>query len=286
MGAFGYFWLLMRNVGAILRSEPPPGRAEVFVNYAKLKLKGLVPRRPGSEKIFGFKVNFLDYADFVMLFEEQFINKEYVFHSKAAEPFIIDCGSNIGMSLVFFKKLYPNSRIIAFEPDEKAFETLKSNVESNGMKNVELHRAAITERHGNVDFYYDAEKPGKAYMTTRPGRIARKGVEKVESTTLSEYISRPVDFLKMDIEGAETGAIKELSDNGKLRLVSEMVIEYHHHIVPGEDAFSGILGILEENGFGYSIHTMSGLPFAKNRSAELCILISAYRKEEKNGGKQ
>ena len=42
--------------------------------------------------------------------------------------YVIDCGANIGMSITYFKRLYPKSKIIGFEPDPKIFETLKKNI--------------------------------------------------------------------------------------------------------------------------------------------------------------
>jgi hypothetical protein len=57
----------------------------------------------------------------------------------------------------------------------------------------------------------------------------------------------------MDIEGAEDLVINEIASQGKLKLINEMVIEYHHHLNPKEDNFSNIIKVLEANGFGYQI---------------------------------
>jgi FkbM family methyltransferase len=40
-------------------------------------------------------------------------------------PYIIDAGANIGLSIIYFKKKYPNSKIVAFEPDKLIFNILK-----------------------------------------------------------------------------------------------------------------------------------------------------------------
>jgi hypothetical protein len=67
---------------------------------------------------------------------------------------------------------------------------------------------------------------------------------------LRDYLVEPVDFLKMNIEGAEWEA---LSDSGeRLQLVSEMAIEYHH--LPGlPRTLHRILGLLDELGFDYVV---------------------------------
>ena len=40
----------------------------------------------------------------------------------------IDCGANIGISILFFKKQYPDCTIMAFEPNPHAFPLLEKNV--------------------------------------------------------------------------------------------------------------------------------------------------------------
>lgn len=49
------------------------------------------------------------------LLHEIFAAKNYAFKTTNPTPFIIDCGSNIGVSIVFFKYLYPQAHILSFE---------------------------------------------------------------------------------------------------------------------------------------------------------------------------
>jgi hypothetical protein len=71
-----------------------------------------------TANIVGFDVRFLDYEALSYLYNEIFIDNSYYFAAENETPYIIDCGSNIGMSILYFKTLYPNSRILAFEPGE------------------------------------------------------------------------------------------------------------------------------------------------------------------------
>jgi hypothetical protein len=98
----------------------------------------------------------------------------------------------------------------------------------------------------------------------------------VEAVRLSEFVREEVDFLKMDIEGAEAEVLEELAEADKLRLVREMVIEYHHHIDPGEDHLGATLRLLEQNGFGYEIAAYPERPMRRERFLDL--LVYAYRK--------
>jgi len=280
MGILNFTWDTTRNVVSILRNETQ-SKKELLLTYLKLRLKYLLfikilKLNPSNEKIFGLTIRFFDYPTFVFMFKEIFIDKEYYFNTKTKNPFIIDCGSNVGIALIFFKKLYPNSKIIAFEPDKRTFGILKKNVELNKLKDVELFNKAAYNSEGIIEFYYDSDHPGSLIMSTKKERLL-KDHEKVHSVLLSNFVERPVDFLKMDIEGAEDLVIEELSQQNKLKLIKEICIEYHHHIEPKDDTFSKILKILEENGFGYQISTFLKPPFNKEKFQD--ILIYAYQKQ-------
>jgi FkbM family methyltransferase len=43
-------------------------------------------------------------------------------------------GANIGMSVVFFKSLYADAEVLAFEPDPRTFSQLEENVQANRLK--------------------------------------------------------------------------------------------------------------------------------------------------------
>ena len=252
----------------------------LWLIHQRLRLKRhfvrLFRMRPTGETILGFRVNFFDYRVFTSLFKQMFITREYYFRSKADDPFIIDCGSNIGMSVLFFKWLYPESTIVAFEPDRATFNLLEKNVRGNNLKNVEIFNKAVSDSDGTIEFYSNPDNPGaltmSIYSTWNPEKIAYN----VDTVKLSQYITKTVDFLKMDIEGAEVMVIGELAKNGKLRFIREMVMEYHHHMEPSRDLLGKMLATLEENGFGYQIQTALKPPFRKEQYQNL--IIYAYQK--------
>lgn len=283
MGVYSFFYAMfrvIRNVGLILRNESPRSRLPMLLTYCRLAFKyrlgvALLRLPIRQETIFGFTVKFFDYSAFLFLFEEIFICKQYNFKAISHRPVILDCGSNIGMSILYFKTLYPDCVIVAFEADEKTFELLNENVQGNKLHDVTLVNRAVLDRTGPVEFYSDPGLPGSLAMSANPER-GLKAKTTIEATTLSEYLHSEIDFLKMDIEGAEGRVLRELADRNKLKLVKEMVFEYHHHERPDEDALSGVLAILEQNGFGYEIYDMIPPPFQRGRFRGM--LIYAYQK--------
>src|SRR6476469_10191275 len=72
-------------------------------------------------------------------YEDLFVHEIYKFKSPVADPFIIDCGANIGMSVLYFKTLFPKAHILVFEPDENNYALLAQNCKVNNLQDVQLN---------------------------------------------------------------------------------------------------------------------------------------------------
>jgi hypothetical protein len=98
----------------------------------------------------------------------------------------------------------------------------------------------------------------------------------VPTAKLSDFIEGQVDYLKIDVEGAEDLVMRDLDASGKLAMVKQIFIEYHHHIRASEDKLSSLLAVLENNGFGYQLATANPIPQKAYKFQD--VLIYAYRK--------
>ena len=86
-------------------------KISILVALLSLKFKKLIrSERNNSE----YSVSFFDYfvSGFSLealetLFCEVFLGRPYYFRSHTSAPVIIDCGANIGVSVLYFKKLFP-----------------------------------------------------------------------------------------------------------------------------------------------------------------------------------
>lgn len=253
-----YLWALFRLTLAAARDRVFPGSAR------KIRLLGL-------------QFELSNYLDFYGQFSQCFFGQTYRFSADTKTPFIIDCGSNIGVSALYFKRLYPECSMICFEPSPQAFAHLKTNIERNDLKNVRLFPFALLDTEGTIELYTHPSRPvflGASMIPDSAG-VRTKKLE-VKTVPLSGYISREVDLLKLDIEGAEVPVIKELEKQNKLRLIKQMHIEYHHHFVPDRDDLSEFLAILERAGLGYTIGA-EYRPQSPKRQAQ-GIKIYVYRK--------
>ena len=103
-----------------------------------------------------------------------------------------------------------------------------------------------------------------------------KKVSKIRIVKLSSYINRPVDLLKMNIEGAEGEVFEEIED--KLHFVKEIIFEYHAFDNLPQN-LGKILIILERNSFRYLITNAVGkginIPFHLPKKYQYFNLIYA-----------
>src|SRR5450432_762248 len=76
-----------------------------------------------------YKIAYRDGPVFLVSVDELFVKEFYKFRPATDRPRIIDCGSYIGTSILYFKTNYPNAVVTGFEPDETNYSILKSNLD-------------------------------------------------------------------------------------------------------------------------------------------------------------
>lgn len=214
-------------------------------------------KEPKCHKIFGYSVYCYDYSNLLYLFVDIFLRNTYRFCYTGKNPVIIDCGANIGMATLFFKKLYPGSRIIAFEPNPFAFRLLEKNISINRIKNVVLYNEALSTTEGTVSFFMNDDKGTLigSLIRERGGNITFD----VKARKLSDVIAEiNPDLVKIDVEGAEHEIIEDLQKAGKLSVASRYIIEYHHQINGQKPRLAGFLKKFESEDFSYNLRTDFG----------------------------
>lgn len=208
-------------------------------------------RKEVVQDIFQFKVSANSYSTLSFLFKEIFISQDYFFETDTAKPVIIDCGANIGMSVLFFKFIYPHCSIIAFEPNPQAFNFLKKNIEQNNLKDVELYNSALSDKEGETDFFI-----GDNESILLASTIAERGggkIFKIKLDKVSNYLKDQVDLIKIDIEGSESQVLNDLVLTGKIKKSENYIIEYHHRINRQKSSLSTFIKPFEDADFEYNI---------------------------------
>jgi len=120
------------------------------------------------------------------------------------DPVFYDIGANVGYVSIAVSQL-TKAKVLAFEPIPEHQERLRSHMEINHIKGIELFPYAVAEKTGVIEFSNSPGSEGNTYKKESamftPGKVF-----KVNCVSVDEFISdsHPVPhLLKIDVEGAE-----------------------------------------------------------------------------------
>ena len=108
-----------------------------------------------SSRLNNYTIYYNHSEEYHLLKREIFTQDLYHFETVQPAPFIIDAGAHIGLSTLYFKMLYPSSRIIAIEPHPENFKILEKNIYENQIEGVTLVQAALSDRSGINKLFFD-----------------------------------------------------------------------------------------------------------------------------------
>ena len=184
------------------------------------------------------------------LYKSIFIDQEYAFYIKATNPRILDLGANVGMSILYFKTLYPNSTVTAFEADPEIFEFLKENIELNQLTGIELYNQAAWISDGKLEFIQDG-LGGSALSSDN--LASSQNYIFVPTIDLKVFLEdKEFDIAKIDIEGAEIELIPHIIDSFKVAKI--VVFEYHSRKNSSQN-LGTILNLFKGRGYSYYLKT-------------------------------
>ncbi len=140
----------------------------------------------------------------LLVLEQVFLDGEYQVEPIAPESieYIVDLGSNIGVTAMFWAQRYPNAHMVLVEPDPDNFKLLQRNTAAFKDRCV-LINAAVSDQRGETSFFRSDREYGHSILK---GDDSVSEIE-VKTLTVSDVLSEAgfprVDLLKMDIEGGE-----------------------------------------------------------------------------------
>lgn len=225
-----------------------------------------------------YKFHVSDFISVAYQIKEYFGDERMKFNSSSKSPIIIDCGANVGVSIIYFKHLYPLAKIEGFEPDPKIAALLNENLKANKVTDVIIHEKAIWKNNDGINFGIEGADGGSIFLEGKNTvRIPTKRLKEI----LQSY--EQIDLLKIDIEGAEVEVIKDCDE--ELKRVKYLFIEYHSWIANKQE-LDNLLNTLSKNNFRYYIHSIgaqSEKPFLKIDSYNgMDVQLDIYAVNEKN----
>ncbi len=198
-------------------------------------------------KRFRLPLSYRQNKDAVLVLEDILVDNEYgpyfPMHEKVN---IVDAGAHYGyFSLYAHLNSSPGSTIIALEPSPANFSVLQSNLDKCGATNVVALPRAMTVDGREVHF--DTRGLSISHHISNERKDETNTVEGIAlNQILEQYEWDHIDFLKMDIEGAEFDYILKTSGEQlqKIRVIS---MEFHQD--PPERKIGDLIDKLEDSGF-------------------------------------
>jgi FkbM family methyltransferase len=172
---------------------------------------------------------------------------------------IVDVGAGTGWeTLSFSRSVGTSGRVIAIEAHPKVFRCLSRMCAENRLENVTLVHAAVADRVGEVQLSDSPEHEANSIIGVVSGT-------RVPCTTLDHIFrsleSSQVDFLKMNIEGAERLALLGMKEMA--RRTKNVCIACHDFLAdeggPNETRTKAdVIAFLKQNGFVVSLRESEG----------------------------
>ena len=168
---------------------------------------------------------------------------------------VVDVGASIGYYTLIAARIVGNKgKVFAFEPDPKNFEILKKNVEINKYHNVVLEQKAVSSITGKINLY---SSEGIGFHSTNNPNSTSPAFP-VESVSLDDYFGKrnlldKIDFVKIDVEGAEFQVLKGMTTILKQSLHLKIFTEFmKYFLVQVGVEPKNMLQLLSDNGFDFS----------------------------------
>jgi FkbM family methyltransferase len=140
---------------------------------------------------------------------------------------VLDLGGNIGLFSLRAAQHLPEATVHAFEPGPPNYRLFEMNLLANPSlaARVHLHREAVGGEASTANWCIDANSPGGANLYDTSGKSFSVSVRSFESVVAS--IGGQIDFLKMDIEGAEYDLLRG-TPPAVWEQVTSIALELHH----------------------------------------------------------
>ena len=139
---------------------------------------------------------------------------------------VVDIGAHIGAFAVRASRLAHRGQVFAYEASRKNYAVLKENRQLNGLENLHIENSAVSDRRGRMPFYTPAQNGGLGSLLQTTS-IFMEAVQAIPfADIIAEHGIEQIDFLKLDVEGAEYDILLNCPDE-TLAKVRRVVMEYH-----------------------------------------------------------
>ncbi len=248
---------------------------KVQFRIATRQLRRLPRFQSGSVSLFGSNYRYADSQSFLSAYREIYLNEVYQFQTNSPCPVFIDAGANVGLATLYLLQNHPTARVIAFEPDPNVAACYQENTK-DFQSQIQLHQVALGKQDGRITFYQEGGDSGSIVDSSNGAPL------EVPVRKLSPFLPDHIDFMKLDIEGAELDVIQECSSI--LDRVERLFIEIHCYNNDRQENLE-VLRLLGDAGFRcfpstvYSLFDRYNIASGPN-GLDLAINVFAVRQDQ------
>ncbi len=195
--------------------------AKARYNYESVKFSGIDIVAPLQENGLVCLINTKDLIGWKIFFfgEYEFDTNKILELYLKQDDIVIEAGANIGSETLLISKKLTKGTIYCFEPNPYSYERLKINISINELTNVHTYDYALGEEDSEIKFHiypkgFCNSGMSSKYMETPITHEITVAQKTVDSFIIENNITK-LDFIKMDIQGAEMDLITGASETLK-----------------------------------------------------------------------
>lgn len=137
------------------------------------------------------------------------ISKEYIKNFLPENPIILEAGAHIGRDTIKMAKLWPNSKIYAFEPVPELFKELE--IKAKKFNNIFCYNLALGQKNEPRKFFVSSGRSTAVSSLYEPGQELKEenifNEINVDVVNLDNWAKenkiKKIDFMWLDMQGAE-----------------------------------------------------------------------------------
>jgi FkbM family methyltransferase len=180
---------------------------------------------------------------------------------------VVDVGAHIGKYTIIASKMVEcTGKVIAIEAHPANYDILKRNIELNNLNNVIALNYAVHSKQTMVKLYEPGQEEGftiyNTIMTDRTKTSRNQKYIEVKANTLDSLLfengTKEVNWIKIDVEGAEYEVLKGATDILSSSKDISLLIEIHNLGANNKTFYEPVIRLLESKNYKLSFEKIYG----------------------------
>jgi FkbM family methyltransferase len=237
---YKYYNFLIADNGFLFAEE----QSYFITIFKKTNLKLKLRKNTSDLEVYNQIFSWQAYKSVVDLYNELFAEKENI------QINILDAGSNIGLSAVYFLNSFKNSKIACIEPETSNFKILEFNLQNFNEENIYKIKGAIWSKNTFIKIVSDFRDKLSWSFRVEESYDSKEIRAYTINSILAKCQMDYIDILKIDVEGAEKQLFTSAeSDVTFLKKTKCLALEIHDEFNCRQDIYA----VLQDYKFNYFV---------------------------------